>query len=168
MGKDAGYEFGRNYNTGKITTVGQLRAAVFLRKPEEASNIHDAVSMVLTGPADVSLVDAREQFMRGAETAKYPPELVERAFDLLRQIVATKGLSRYGWGMDAEAILAEVEPADPDLVLAREAVKNTLNPVDHKRCDCRAKIDAGEWDDRHIMRATLAAIKRASAQGDAA
>ena len=54
----------------------------------------------------------------------------------------------------------EQPPVDPDLIEAREIVKATLVPESHARCDCREKIDAGEWDRGHKVRATLAAIKR--------
>lgn len=53
--------------------------------------------------------------------------------------------------------------ADPDLIEAREIVKATLTPGSHTRCNCRAEIDAGGWDDGHQVRATLAGIKRGRA-----
>lgn len=52
---------------------------------------------------------------------------------------------------------------DPDLIEAREIVKAMIDPVSHKRCNCRAEIDAGEWDRGHKVRATLAGIKRGRA-----
>ncbi|CCW15783.1 hypothetical protein EBBID32_1110 [Sphingobium indicum BiD32] len=52
---------------------------------------------------------------------------------------------------------------DPDIIQAREIVKATLNPDSHKRCNCRAEIDAGQWDRGHKVRASLAGIKRGRA-----
>lgn len=52
------------------------------------------------------------------------------------------------------------EPVDPLLVEAREIVKATLTPERHKNCNCREEIDAGDWDDRHSVRAALAALRR--------
>lgn len=49
---------------------------------------------------------------------------------------------------------------DPDLIEARRIVKETLTPGSHQRCNCRAEIDAGGWDDVQKVRATLAGIKR--------
>lgn len=49
---------------------------------------------------------------------------------------------------------------DPDLIEARQIVKATLTPGSHRRCNCRAEIDAGDWDDFQKIRATLAGIKR--------
>lgn len=49
---------------------------------------------------------------------------------------------------------------DPDLIEAREIVKSTLKASSHRRCNCRAEIDAGGWDNGQTVRATLAGIKR--------
>lgn len=54
----------------------------------------------------------------------------------------------------------EEPPVDPLLVEAREIVKETLTPENHKRCDCRGEIDRGEWDRGQKVRAALAALKR--------
>lgn len=53
----------------------------------------------------------------------------------------------------------EEPPVDPLLLEAREIVKATLTDS-HQFCDCRAKIDAGEWDTGQKVRAALAALKR--------
>ncbi len=59
------------------------------------------------------------------------------------------------------AIAADLsKPVDPDLLLARQCVIETLKPEDHRRCNCREKIAAGEWDNGHKVRIALAAIKR--------
>lgn len=52
---------------------------------------------------------------------------------------------------------------DPDLIEAREIVKATLTPENHRNCICRGNIDAGYWNDGHKVRATLAGIKRGKA-----
>ncbi|MFQ3894571.1 hypothetical protein [Sphingobium sp. R-7] len=49
---------------------------------------------------------------------------------------------------------------DPDIIEAREIVKATLDAQSHKACNCRAEIDAGQWDRGHKVRSTLAGIKR--------
>lgn len=52
-----------------------------------------------------------------------------------------------------------VEPTAEELALARKMVKRTLSPSRHTRCNCRAEIDAGEWDNGHKVRIALAAIR---------
>ena len=54
----------------------------------------------------------------------------------------------------------EKPPVDPLLIEAREIVKSTLTESSHKRCNCRAEIDAGEWDKGQKIRASLAALHR--------
>lgn len=51
------------------------------------------------------------------------------------------------------------EPIDPDLLLARTAVLETLTPKNHMRCHCRDEIAAGEWDNGHKVRAVFWALK---------
>lgn len=46
-----------------------------------------------------------------------------------------------------------------DLLLARAAVIETLTPENHRHCNCREEINAGEWDNGHKVRACLAAIR---------
>ncbi|KPH65788.1 hypothetical protein ADT71_09630 [Novosphingobium sp. ST904] len=50
-----------------------------------------------------------------------------------------------------------------DLFEAREIVKATLAQDSHRRCNCREKINAGEWDEGQKVRAALAGIKRGRA-----
>lgn len=47
---------------------------------------------------------------------------------------------------------------DPNIHAARAIVKMSLAVESHKRCHCRDKIDAGEWDSSHTMRAALIGI----------
>lgn len=92
------------------------------------------------------------------------PELVERMVAHFRSVH-----KHYEGYRDIEnPHLAEVReifsllpvPVDPDLIEAREIVKATLTEGNHKRCNCRSEIDAGEWDNGQKVRATLAGIKR--------
>ena len=53
---------------------------------------------------------------------------------------------------------APLNPTAEELALARKMVKRTLSPSRHTRCNCRAEIDAGEWDNGHKVRIALAAI----------
>ncbi|MGU3316304.1 hypothetical protein ACLBWH_12205 [Sphingomonas sp. M6A6_1c] len=62
---------------------------------------------------------------------------------------------------EAAALLAMLpEPPDPDLPLARQIVIDTLDPESHRRCDCRDKIAAGEWDRGQKVRIALAAFAK--------
>ena len=51
------------------------------------------------------------------------------------------------------------------LLEAREIVKAALSPENHQRCNCRAEIDAGDWDNRMPMRVALTALRCANKQG---
>lgn len=52
---------------------------------------------------------------------------------------------------------------DADLLDARAIVKATLDPASHSRCNCRAAIDAGNWDKGQKVRAALSGIRRGRA-----
>lgn len=45
------------------------------------------------------------------------------------------------------------------LIAAREIVKATLTPENHKRCNCRKEIDAGGWDKGQKVRIALTALE---------
>ena len=51
---------------------------------------------------------------------------------------------------------------DPLLLQARAAVKATLSPDSHARCNCRKEIDAGEWDAGHKVRAVMHGLRNFS------
>jgi hypothetical protein len=51
-----------------------------------------------------------------------------------------------------------MEMTDKLLLEAREIVKATLSPEEHKRCNCRAEIDAGYWDNGQKIRIALTAL----------
>lgn len=53
---------------------------------------------------------------------------------------------------------AVVDATEADRRAAREIVKATLTPEDHRRCNCREKIDAGLWDGGQKVRAALVGI----------
>jgi hypothetical protein len=66
----------------------------------------------------------------------------------------------------ARAIVADMpDLVDSDMLLAREIVKETLDPANHAYCDCRREIDRGEWDKGQKVRAALAALRRGKAIG---
>lgn len=50
--------------------------------------------------------------------------------------------------------------ADAELIEAREIVKATLTPENHKTCNCREQIDAGEWDSGQKVRAAAEGLRR--------
>ncbi len=49
---------------------------------------------------------------------------------------------------------------DADLIEAREIVKATLTPENHKHCNCRQEIDSGAWDAGQKVRAAAEGIRR--------
>ena len=53
-------------------------------------------------------------------------------------------------------------PWEMQLPLARQAVKETLSPENHLRCNCREEIDAGKWDNGHKVKACLRAMHLAA------
>ena len=83
-----------------------------------------------------------------------PPELVERAFALLRDIARRDGAAFIGEVRhDAEDILAELEPVNKDLEAATQAI-----------WELGAADDLSRTEAKFYAEAAIAAIKRVRAE----